>query len=70
MWKTIPGGSPFAQMVGSSGYYHTGIGVQAVIILPELKLVLVELMDTDAPSWADPGEVGMQIGLEIIKARN
>jgi len=70
MWKTIPEGSPMAQMVGGSGYYHTGIGVQAVIILPELKLVLVELMDTDQPSWVDPGEAGMQLGLEIIKARN
>jgi len=70
MWKTIPEGSTMAQMVGGSGYYHTGIGVQAVIILPELKLVLVELMDTDQPSWVDPGEAGMQLGLEIIKARN
>ena len=70
MWRTIPEGSPIAQMVGSSGFYHTGVGVQVVIVLPELKLVIVELMDTDAPGWVDPGDLGMQIGLEIINARN
>lgn len=70
MWQTIPAGTPAAQMVGSSGFYHTGVGVQALIILPELKLVIVELMNTDGPTWVDPGEAGMQLGLEIIKARN
>jgi CubicO group peptidase (beta-lactamase class C family) len=70
MWKTIPEGSPVAQMVGSSGYYHTGVGVQVVIVLPESKLVIVELMNTDTPGWVDLGEIGMQIGLEIINARN
>ncbi len=59
MWKTIPADSPVAQMVGSSGYYHTGVGVQVVIVLPESKLVIVELMDTDTPGWVDPGEIGM-----------
>jgi CubicO group peptidase (beta-lactamase class C family) len=70
MWRTIPDGSSMAQMVGSSGYYHTGVGVQVVIVLPELKLVIVQLMDTDAPGWVDPEGAGMQIGLEIINARN
>ena len=70
MWKTIPADSPISQVVGSSGFYHTGVGVQAVIVLPELKLVIVELMDTDVPGWVDPGEIGMQIGLEIINARD
>ena len=70
MWKTIPAGSPMAEIVGSGGFFHTGVGVQAVIVLPELKLVFVELMDTDVPGWTDPGEIGMQIGLEIINARN
>ncbi len=70
MWNTIPADSPFAQMLGSSGFYHTGVGVQVVIILPELNLVIVELMNTDEPSWVDPGEIGMQIGFEIINAQN
>ena len=68
MWYTIPEGSEFAQAIGASGYYHTGVGVHIVIILPELKLVLVERYDTDG-LWIDPGEAGMQLGLMIINAR-
>jgi CubicO group peptidase (beta-lactamase class C family) len=70
MWRTIPDGSSMAHLVGSIGYYHTGVGVQVVIVLPELKLVIVQLMDTDTPGWVDPGDAGMQIGLEIINARH
>jgi len=70
MWKTIPAGSPIAQMVGTSGFFHTGVGVHALIILPELKLVIVERVNTDGPTWIDPGEAGMQLGLMIINAQN
>ena len=49
-------------------YYHTGVGVQALVIIPDLKLVIVELYDTDG-SWTDPGDVGMVLGLMIINAR-
>jgi CubicO group peptidase (beta-lactamase class C family) len=52
MWMTIPEGSAFAQMIGSSGYYHTGVGVHIVMILPELKLVIVQRYDTDGAACA------------------
>jgi hypothetical protein len=69
MWITIPEGSAFEQMVGSTGYFHTGVGgAHVVIILPELKLVIVERYDTEGV-WTDPGDVGMQLGLMIINAR-
>jgi CubicO group peptidase (beta-lactamase class C family) len=68
MWNVIPEGSPMAEMVGSPGYYHTGIGVHALIILPELELVIVQRFDTDG-DWVDPGEVGMELGMMIIDAR-
>jgi CubicO group peptidase (beta-lactamase class C family) len=68
MWATFPEGSVPAQLSGSAGYYHTGIGVHALIILPELKLVIVERYDTDG-SWTDPGDAGLELGLQIIKAR-
>ncbi|MFC2088565.1 serine hydrolase domain-containing protein [Calditrichota bacterium] len=68
MWKIIPEGSQLAQITGFSGYFHTGIGVHALIIIPELKLVIVERYDTDG-NWTDPGEVGMEIGIMIINAR-
>lgn len=68
MWDVIPPGSAMAEALGSSGFYHTGLGVHALVILPDLKLVLVERMDTDGP-WSDPGEAGMALGMMIIQAR-
>ncbi len=68
MWYTIPEGSGFEQLIGASGFYHTGIGVHIVIILPKLKLVLVERYDTDG-AWTDPGDAGTQLGLMIINSR-
>jgi len=70
MWRTIPAGSVIAQQVGTTGFYHTGVGVHALIVLPALKLVIVERVDTDGATWVDPGEAGMEIGLMIINARN
>lgn len=68
MWYTIPQGSGFEQLIGASGFYHTGVGVHIVIIIPDLKLVLVERYDTDG-NWSDPGDAGMQLGLMIINSR-
>ncbi len=67
MWKVFPEGSAVAQMVGYSGYFHTGVGVHALIIIPDLKLVIVERYDTDG-AWSDP-DTGLEIGLLIINAR-
>jgi len=68
MWYTIPQGSGFEQLIGASGFYHTGVGVHIVIIIPALKLVLVERYDTDG-TWTDPGDAGLQLGLMIINSR-
>lgn len=68
LWYTIPEGSGFEQLIGAPGFYHTGLGVHIVIIIPELKLVLVERYDTDG-NWSDPGEVGMELGFMIINSR-
>lgn len=68
MWYTIPQGSGFEQLIGASGFYHTGVGVHIVIIIPDLKLVLVERYNTDG-NWTDPGDAGMQLGLMIINSR-
>ncbi len=69
MWKTFPPGSAIDEMIGAPGYYHTGVGVHAMIIIPELKLVIVQRYDTDG-EWNDPGDVGLVIGIQIINARN
>ncbi len=67
MWNVFPEGSLIAEMVGYPGYFHTGIGVHALVIIPELKLVIVERFDTDG-EWVDP-DVGMELGMMIINAR-
>jgi hypothetical protein len=68
MWKVFPEGSLIADMVGYPGYFHTGVGVHALVIVPELNLVIVERFDTDG-DWVDPGDVGMELGMMIINAR-
>jgi CubicO group peptidase (beta-lactamase class C family) len=68
MWRVIPDGSPLANMFGYSAYFHTGVGVQALVVVPDLKLVIVELYNTDG-NWTDPGEVGIELGMMIINAR-
>ncbi len=68
MWMTIPEGSAFGELAGSSGYFHTGVGVHVVTILPEQKLVIVQRYDTDGV-WIDPGGTGIELGRMIINAR-
>jgi len=68
LWRIIPAGSPLAAMVGYPAYFHTGVGVQALVVVPDLKLVIVELYNTDG-DWTDPGEVGIALGMMIINAR-
>jgi CubicO group peptidase (beta-lactamase class C family) len=68
MWNVFPEGSSVAEMVGCRGYYHTGVGVHALAIVPELELVIVERFDTDG-DWADPGDLGIALGMMIINAR-
>ena len=70
LWKIIPRDSPMGEQIGYDVFYHTGIGVHALIVIPGLKLVIVERYNTDG-NWVEPEEmIGFQIGLEIINARN
>lgn len=68
MWKIIPEDSDIGQIIGYPGYFHTGAGVHALVIIPELKLVLVERYDTDQ-DWEDPGDAGFDLGMMILDAR-
>jgi len=69
MWAIIPEDSEIGQMIGYPGYYHTGAGGHALVIIPELKLVIVERYDTDH-DWEDPGDAGFEMGMMIIDARS
>jgi CubicO group peptidase (beta-lactamase class C family) len=69
MWKIYPQGSLVSQMIGGyRAFGHTGLGgVQALIIIPDLKLVIVERTNTDGP-FEDKG-LGIELGEMIINAR-
>jgi CubicO group peptidase (beta-lactamase class C family) len=69
MWKIYPKESLASQLLGGYGVYgHTGLGgVQTLIIIPELKLVIVERTNTDAP-YVDK-ELGVELGLMIVNGR-
>jgi CubicO group peptidase (beta-lactamase class C family) len=70
MWNIYPEGSFISQMIGGHKIIgHTGLGgVQALMIIPDLKLVIVERTDTDG--YYEDKEMGMELGLMIINARN
>jgi CubicO group peptidase (beta-lactamase class C family) len=69
MWKVYPKGSLAAEMIGGYEVFgHTGLGgVQALMIIPELKLVIVERTNTDVP-YIDK-ELGAELGLMIANGR-
>jgi CubicO group peptidase (beta-lactamase class C family) len=69
MWKIYPEGSVVSQMMGGYRIFgHTGLGgIQALMIIPDLKLVIVERTNTDGP-FEDKG-LGMELGKMIINAR-
>jgi len=59
MWRIIP-----AEAGLGYGFYHTGLGVHLLAVLPEKKLVFVYRLDTDKPfttSWPE-----IRILLEMI----
>ena len=69
MWYVAPEASDAAKLLGYDYFYHTGHGVHALVIVPDLNLVIVERYDTDVQGWEDPGDVGFQIGQMIIEAK-
>ena len=68
MWKIIPEDSEIGQMIGYPGYYHTGAGGHVLVIIPDLKLVIVERYDTDQ-NWDVPGAAGFELAMLILDAR-
>jgi len=70
MWGVYPEGSVISQIIGGHRIIgHTGLGgVQTLMIIPDLKLVIVERTDTDG--YFEDKELGMELGMMIINARN
>jgi CubicO group peptidase (beta-lactamase class C family) len=67
MWGVAPEESDIAELLGYDFYFHSGIDVHALVIVPDLHLVIVERYDTDVPEWENPGDVG--IVQRIIEAK-
>jgi CubicO group peptidase (beta-lactamase class C family) len=55
LWNVAPEGSEIAELFGSPFYFHTGVGVHLMMVIPEQKLVIVHRVNTDG-DWTDPGE--------------
>lgn len=55
MWMIAPAGSPAAQLFVHPCYFHTGVGVHLLVVMPQASLVLVLRVNTDG-SWVDPGD--------------
>jgi len=70
MWNVVKPGSAFSNMLfnGKGGFYHTGVGIHALSVLPEQKLVYVYRYDTDR-DFKDPGEATLQLVAMIMKAQ-
>ena len=64
MWAIIPDDFEFGP-----GFFHTGLGVHQLVVLPEEKIVYVFRMDTDK-DFVDPGdEALMELFFMIMDAR-
>lgn len=70
MWNVVRPGSAFSNILfdGKGAFYHTGVGIHALSVLPELKLVYVYRYDTDG-DFKDPGEATIQLVSMIMNAR-
>lgn len=49
-------------------FFHTGIGVHLLMILPEKKLVFIHRMNTDIP-FTDPGDAINELFIMILEAK-
>ena len=68
LWKIIPQDSDLGQIIGYPGYYHTGQGGHALVVIPDLKLVIVEHYDAEG-DWDDPESDAFELAMLILDAR-
>jgi hypothetical protein len=68
MWKIIEEDSDIGQIIGSPGYYYTGTGGYALVIVPDLKLVIVQRYGS-GQSWDTPEADGFELSMLIIDAK-
>lgn len=70
LWNVVKPGTAFSNIIfdGKGGFYHTGVGIHTMAVLPEHKLVYIYRYDTDG-EYQDPGEATIQLVSMIMNAR-
>jgi CubicO group peptidase (beta-lactamase class C family) len=70
LWNVVRPGSPFSNLLfdGQGAFYHTGVGIHTLSVLPAQKLVYVYRFDTDG-DFKDPGDATIQLVAMIMNAR-
>jgi len=70
LWNIVQPGSAFSNMIfsGKGGFYHTGVGIHTLAVIPDLRSVYIYRYDTDG-EFKDPGEATIQLVSMIMNAR-
>ena len=68
LWKIIPEDSDLGQMIGYEGYYHIGADDYVLLIIPDLKLVIVQRYNKNH-NWEDPEDDSFELTMLILDAR-
>jgi hypothetical protein len=68
LWKIIPEDSEIGQLIGYPGYYHTAADGYVLVVIPDLKLVIVERYNADH-DWEDPADDSFELSMRILDAR-
>lgn len=70
LWNIVKPGSPFSKMIfdGQGGFYHTGVGIHTLAVIPAQKLVYVYRYDTDG-EFKNPGDATVRLVGMIMNAR-
>jgi CubicO group peptidase (beta-lactamase class C family) len=70
LWNVVKPGGGFSNLLfdGKGGFYHTGVGIHTLAVLPEHKAVYIYRYDTDG-EYKDPGDATIQLVSMIMRAR-
>jgi hypothetical protein len=68
MWKTFEDQTGLEQMIGYPGYFHTGNGGDVLLVIPDLKLVIVQRYDGQL-DWDEAGSDSFELTQRILDAR-
>ena len=69
LWYVVTPGTPVGDLYGISSrlFYHTGVGTQILQVVPDWRLVMVGLMDTESGEPLPTDEEGNRL-LELFLA--